>query len=137
MKVNDYLTCRRTSYEMSEIWNSIDNDKFTSRIKNMFRKPIFQKNKKYRIRDINERTYSTNQTTSPYIVSPGIYPSFTTVKEYSIEGCAPCDFNWSPGIIPGLFENNVIFTETSLVNNFYTIKEERCMKLKKLKKLKI
>jgi len=83
-------------------------------IAKIFKKTIFQEGKKYKILDIQEIGYAASAQT--YMSSPGVMTS-TILKLFKI--------------------NNEVFTETLLSEYFYSKKEERNVKLQKIKKLQI
>ena len=102
MEKNDFIVCKKNYYGKD------------TNIAKIFKKPIFQEGKKYKILDIQEFGYAA--TAQTYMSSPGVMNS-TILKLFKI--------------------NNEVFTETLLSEYFYSKKEERNVKLQKIKKLQI
>lgn len=152
MQVGDYIICKNTFYD----WNNIG-DSSSIKIKNFLRTPVYKKGQKYKINDIkifqsfNYSTYSTTCTSSTTTTSTTSYPigpqgaffngpqgAFFNGPQGMIvpQGIYPLGPQGQQGSInyKQYFIGNHSFSidESDLSRIFYTIKEERSLKLKKI-----
>lgn len=110
MKKGDFLTCKRNFY-------ADYSGKTFLFLRNFFKKPIFKKGEKYEIELIEDQILFTSALT--YSTSSGLTSNL--IQGFKFEKLY-------------IFKNNIKMFQSLIDDYFYSIQEERNLKLKKLKK---
>lgn len=152
MKDGDILTCKKTYYDGDSV------DTFTTKINNIFKSPIFRKGKEYKIdKVVTRQIYLYFVVKNPY--TGGTYAIYPKVSQGSQGSHGPFTQGPPPPQAPSVsitttsttgststtrptnctivyekdyFIKGRCLNESTLMNIFLSLKEQRNMKLKKI-----